>query len=97
MLVRPEDLLARIGGDEFAVLIDEGLDDDGLTALIDRLAAAATGPHETSAGPVPCGFCVGVARARPDELSYELLGRADADLYARKAGSSAGGRIPSTA
>lgn len=83
-LIRPEDLLARLGGDEFAVLIDDGIDEAAAAGLVERLLAAAREPHETPAGPVVCGFSVGIARAGEGELGYELLGRADADLYARK-------------
>jgi len=82
--VRAGDLVARLGGDEFAVLLESVLADADVDEVVARLDAVADEPHGTSAGPVRCGFTTGVGRALPGDLSYELLGRADADLYRRK-------------
>lgn len=81
--VRPEDVVARIGGDEFAVLVDAA-DDDAVPDLVRRLLVVAQQPHVTTAGRLVCAFTVGVGRGRPGDLPYELLGRADADLYVGK-------------
>lgn len=82
--VRGRDLVARLGGDELAVLLNRCPDETGFDELVDRVVHAGAEPHDTSVGPVPCTVSVGRAAARPGELAYELMGRADADMYARK-------------
>lgn len=78
------DQVARIGGDEFAVLLTDLPDPTRLDDLADRITDATTAPHATSAGPVECRASVGRTLGQEADLAYELLGRADADMYARK-------------
>jgi diguanylate cyclase (GGDEF)-like protein len=82
--VRAGDLVTRLGGDEFAVLLESVTSASDVDEVVGRLAALAVVPHDTSAGPVRCGFTTGVGCAEPGDLSYEVLGRADADLYRHK-------------
>jgi diguanylate cyclase len=82
--VRAGDVVARLGGDEFAVLLEGDSGDDDVRDVVRRLRAVAAEPHPTREGPVVCGFSTGVGRAQDGDLPYELLGRADADLYVGK-------------
>jgi diguanylate cyclase (GGDEF)-like protein len=82
--VRDTDLVARLGGDEFAVLVDALPHAGLLDELAERVREAGRAPHDTSAGPLRCAFSVGQAIAQEHDLAYELVGRADADMYARK-------------
>lgn len=85
-LVRREDLFARIGGEEFALLIPEGsLSGAGL--LAERLRATIEGhPFVTDGQPlrVTCSFGVAYLEPRTTSSSRELYERADSALYAAK-------------
>ena len=85
--VRPSDTVARLGGDEFVVLV-EGTSDDGLTALVERLASAVSTPVRLRGGDVTVGASIGVAvsRAGEDDASH-LLETADAHMYRAKRAS----------
>ncbi len=73
--LRPGDRLARIGGDEFAVLLP-GCDEAGAHAVLDRMARA-TPLAQTCSG--------GVAEWDGKETPDGLLRRADLALYRAKA------------
>lgn len=83
--VRDSDAVARIGGDEFALLLwncDEANAQAKARALeqaIGRTTAAWQGAALTVTG------SVGTALLRPLDRSAEALARADAAMYARKA------------
>ncbi|MFI5841586.1 putative bifunctional diguanylate cyclase/phosphodiesterase [Catenuloplanes sp. NPDC051500] len=86
--IRSSDVAARVGGDEFAVLltgVGEHADATGVAARI--LAAFATGPIRIGADSIPARASVGVAIAGPDEDPHELQHRADLAMYeAKRAG-----------
>lgn len=84
--VRREDVFARTGGEEFAVLVPEGTL-EGTALLAERLrATVAESPFATDGEPlvVTCSF--GVASLVPDAttLPQALYERADIALYAAK-------------
>ncbi|HWL37660.1 MAG TPA: sensor domain-containing diguanylate cyclase [Frankiaceae bacterium] len=92
--VRLGDLVARIGGDEFAVLFEKVPDPGLLSEIAERVARRCAEPYATTAGPVRCRASVGLALGQPGDFAYELLGRADAAMYAEKASMSAQPRTP---
>jgi diguanylate cyclase (GGDEF)-like protein len=71
-LLRPGDLLARFGGDEFVLMV-AGADDDQVEKLLARLARAH--PASWTAGAVLCS---------DEESLDEAVDRADARLYVAK-------------
>lgn len=77
--VRPTDLLARYGGDEFVVLLP-GCGEAEAAEVASRLAGA-----------VSWSSSLGVATSRPDEDSATVLRRADARLLRAK--QAGGGQI----
>ena len=85
--VRPGDLAARYGGDEFVVLMP-GLGGDDAMAVTRRLAAAVRSePVHTPAGPVHVTLSIGVAHVAGTPAAdapgrvEQLLTRADKALY----------------
>jgi diguanylate cyclase (GGDEF)-like protein len=86
--VRPGDLVARLGGDEFVVIVEHLPPHQDPAAfavdLADRLAAVVEDPITVGAAAVAVGASAGAVCARSGELSYEVLGRADAAMFTRK-------------
>jgi diguanylate cyclase (GGDEF)-like protein len=84
-VTRREDFVARIGGDEFAVVPSSPLDDAALDELARRLIDRLRAPCRLQGREVAGSASVGAARlaeARGDGVS--LFARADAALYAAK-------------
>jgi diguanylate cyclase (GGDEF)-like protein/PAS domain S-box-containing protein len=88
--LRPGDIVARFGGDEFGVLIDRLADEGEAMAIADRVAAAFAQPFAIDAVEHFVSASIGVAVAggsggRP--VNAELLIRdADAAMYRAKEG-----------
>lgn len=79
---RSNDVLGRVGGDEFAVYVPHTSDHaEAVVARIDKETAEVN-----SAGTLPSwlSLSVGVARADRDTALEELLSRADQDMYRHK-------------
>jgi diguanylate cyclase (GGDEF)-like protein len=72
--LRPGDVLARLGGEEFAVLLT-GCALPDATAVIERLRGVTPGRQTCSAG---------LVEHRDDEPADTLMARADNELYAAK-------------
>jgi diguanylate cyclase (GGDEF)-like protein len=84
-VVRGEDTLARIGGDEFVILLHRVDDPGSLPGLAERIEQVITKPITAAAASVRLGASVGYATTdRHDESHEELLGRADRAMYAAK-------------
>jgi eukaryotic-like serine/threonine-protein kinase len=86
LLGRPSDLFARIGGDEFAILLP-GSDREDCLALADRLRqAVAEAQIEVGGLSIPVTASLGVAMlADEDDHIGPALSRADHALYGAKA------------
>jgi len=83
--VRASDVVARIGGDEFAALL-WNVDDAAAAAKAAALEAAVYAtPVRWGSSTLVVGASAGVAFMGPLDTPAELLARADAAMYARKA------------
>jgi diguanylate cyclase (GGDEF)-like protein len=76
--------VARIGGDEFA-LLKAGNDSDDALRLAEKVTAILSEPYDLAHGTARIGVSIGLAVA-PDHgvTANDLLGRADTALYAAK-------------
>jgi diguanylate cyclase (GGDEF)-like protein len=83
--VRASDIVARIGGDEFVVLL-WNVSEHAATAKAAALEAAiyAT-PVRWDSSTLVVGASAGIALIGPLDMPTEVLARADAAMYARKA------------
>ncbi|MEO8382904.1 MAG: GGDEF domain-containing protein [Acidobacteriota bacterium] len=85
--LRPTDMLARYGGDEFAVILPH-TDLGGATAVAERILTrirAVTIPTDDE-GAIQCSVSIGIAEYHRDEdrSSEDLVRRADERLYLSK-------------
>lgn len=83
--VRASDVVARIGGDEFVVLLWNVSDANAAAKAAALEAAVYTTPVRFGNSTLVVGASAGVASVGPLDTPADVLGRADAAMYARKA------------
>jgi diguanylate cyclase len=82
---REDDKVARLEGDEFAVVATEGANVDQIIGLAEQIIGAFRDPFSIEGREIHCGACIGVALAPSDGLdSDRLLRCADVALYRAK-------------
>lgn len=79
------DLVARVGGDEFVVVVGHIQDAEGARRVAARLEAVICAPYELPAGRIRIGASVGVAVSEDRSTYASILADADLAMYAAKA------------
>ena len=78
-------LVARMGGDEFVVLVEHGADDDALREVARSALQAVRHPVPLDENEIVVSASIGVVRADGDQDAAELMKAADTTLYWAKA------------
>jgi diguanylate cyclase (GGDEF)-like protein/PAS domain S-box-containing protein len=82
--LRPGDTVARIGGDEFSILLED-VDLDGARAVAERVCEGLAAPLALGGRELVPRISVGIAEADPGERADEVLRKADVAMYSAKA------------
>jgi diguanylate cyclase (GGDEF)-like protein/PAS domain S-box-containing protein len=83
--VREADTVARMGGDEFVVFLENLKDERDATVVADKILAAARAPIAIDEGQVSVTTSIGIAVGEGEWNAEEILRRADKALYEAKA------------
>jgi len=83
--VREADTVARVGGDEFVVLLEDVGDGEGAKRIAEKIAAAVHEPARADGHDIAITTSIGVALHDRVENADQWMKRADAALYQAKA------------
>jgi diguanylate cyclase (GGDEF)-like protein/PAS domain S-box-containing protein len=89
--LRPQDTAARMGGDTFAVLVEDLISTRDLENIADRVAREMARPFDLFGHMIQSGASVGAALAEPEHTAAELLLR-DAEHAMGRSKQAGGGR-----
>jgi len=91
LCLRPHDTIARFGGDEFAVLLDEVASMEDTIRIAARIQAAVREPVDIAGHEVRVSASIGIVLGSPEYASAEQIMR-DADFAMYRAKSNGKGR-----
>jgi diguanylate cyclase (GGDEF)-like protein len=91
--VRGCDTLARLGGDEYVMLLEELVDQEQATSIGQRVLAGFDEPLHTAVGDIPVSASIGIHLATDDDDYDSLLRLADGAMYDAKRSGRGGIRV----
>lgn len=84
--IRATDVAARIGGDEFGLILDQS-SEDGARVQVNRLCDVLTAaPAEYDGHEIALSACFGIAMLQTGMTESDILAAADRDMYRSKQG-----------
>lgn len=78
------DFFARIGGDEFILIVDGAIHDEQALQIAKRLIDALAAPIRSSAGEHPIGVSIGISHSRNYDNPTAMVNAADDAMYSAK-------------
>lgn len=84
-------IVSRVGGDEFAVLVEASSDPSDMLRVAERIQSAAAAPLLLASNDAQCAFSIGIALSAPGEARADDLLR-DAETALRRAQAMGGRR-----
>jgi len=84
LLVRPEDTVARFGGDEFVVLVEHVIDEQEAAQIAERLEGSMNEPFQLDEQQLAVTASVGIVIGKGDDQPAALLRNADSAMYRAK-------------
>lgn len=88
--IRATDVAARIGGDEFAIILEEVAEDQAAAKAQQLAEVMHRTPCLFAGEALPVSAAIGLTMLRPHDTEDSLIERADADMYIRKRAWQAG-------
>ena len=88
--LRPGDTVARIGGDEFTVLVEDVADPREATVVAERVLDTLANPFPVAGRELHVSGSIGIALAAPDADPEALIRDADVAMYRAKADGKSG-------
>jgi diguanylate cyclase (GGDEF)-like protein/PAS domain S-box-containing protein len=83
-VLRPGDTVARIGGDEFTLLLDSVTTEQGAATVAERITASLDRPFSVDGHQLFVTASIGIALSTPRTAASELLRNADIAMYDAK-------------
>ena len=91
--VRPGDTVARVGGDEFLVVVERVSGIDHARHLAQTLTNAVGAPHPPGTEPTPLSASIGIAVSTAHSNRRELVHHADLAMYRAKDNGAGGSAV----